>query len=225
MMQDKRNISRLMLVLLIVVVCIGCSNDDEPIVKPRPSLSATSLNLEVGDSAIIYVDNADSVVSAITDAPQVISLSIDGDNIVVQALAQGEAVITVNTYGARLRCDVVVNSPKAPQYDFSKELQDYRSRFVSTSMSLYYDTPGTIFSVSSINIIEVRSLITGDNILFNPGEVALKEGTLPNATLQINGNSVELKQATLEHITTDDSMWLNLLDDNNNRIIIVVTDI
>ena len=225
MMLKLRNTSCLFLTLVILIVCISCNNEDEPIVKPRPSLSVTSLNLEVGDSAILHIENTDSVISAITNAPQVISLQVNGSNIIVQALSQGNAVITINAHGARLKCDVVVNESQVPQPDFDKELQDERSRFVSPFLSLYYDTPGTIFSVSSNNVIEVRSLITGDNISFNPGTITLQEGNLPNASLYINGNKTTLRQATLQRLSPNGSMWFNLLDTNGNQIVLVVTDI
>ena len=225
MMLKLRNTSCLFLTLVILIVCISCNNEDEPIVKPRPSLSVNSLNLEVGDSAILHIENTDSVISAITNAPQVISLRINGSNIIVQALSQGNAVITINAHGARLQCDVVVNESQIPQPDFDKELQDERSRFVSPFLSLYYDTPGTIFSVSSNNVIEVRSLITGDNISFNPDTTTLQEGNLPNASLYINGNKTTLRQATLQRLSPNGSMWFNLLDTNGNQIVLVVTDI
>jgi hypothetical protein len=225
MMRDAKNIWKLLLVALILIVGVGCNDADDPIERLRPSLSVSQLSLEVGDSAMLQVVNADTIISTTTDAPQVVMLRVEGTNVIVKAIAQGEATVAINVKGARLKCDVTVIGIETPQDDFDKELLDERCRFVSPSLSLYYDTPGTIVSVTNGNVIEMRSLITGDNIIFNLGEVALKEGTLPNATLQINGNSVELKQATLEHITTDGSMWLNLLDDNNNRIIIVVTDI
>ncbi len=224
-MRDAKNIWKLLLVALISIVGVGCNDADDPIERLRPSLSVSQLSLEVGDSAILQVVNADTIISTTTDAPQVVMLRVEGTNVIVKAIAQGEATVAINVKGARLKCDVTVIGVDTPQDDFDKELLDERCRFVSQSLSLYYDTPGTIVSVTNGNVIEMRSLITGDNISFNPGTTPLQEGLLPNATLKINDTPVNLKQASLVRLATDGSMWLNLLDDNNNRIIIVVTDI
>lgn len=225
MMRDAKNIWKLLLVALISIVGVGCNDADEPIERLRPSLSVSQLSLEVGDSAMLQVVNADTIISATTDAPQVVMLRVDGTNVIVKAIAQGKATVAINVKGARLKCDVTVIGIEAPQDDLDKELLDERSRFVSPSLSLYYDTPGTIVSVAMGNVIEMRSLITGDNISFNPGTTTLQEGNLPNATLKINDTPVNLKQASLVRLATDGSMWLNLLDSKGNRMTLVVTDI
>ena len=224
-MRDAKNIWKLLLVALISIVGVGCNDADEPIERLRPSLSVSQLSLEVGDSAMLQVVNADTIISATTDAPQVVMLRVDGTNVIVKAIAQGKATVAINVKGARLKCDVTVIGIEAPQDDLDKELLDERSRFVSPSLSLYYDTPGTIVSVAMGNVIEMRSLITGDNISFNPGTTTLQEGNLPNATLKINDTPVNLKQASLVRLATDGSMWLNLLDSKGNRMTLVVTDI
>ena len=223
-MRDAKNIWKLLLVALISIVGVGCNDADDPIERLRPSLSVSQLSLEVGDSAMLQVVNADTIISATTDAPQVVMLRVEGTNVIVKAIAQGEATVAINVKGARLKCDVTVIGIEAPQDDFDKELLDERCRFVSPSLSLYYDTPGTIVSVTNGNVIEMRSLITGDNISFNPGTTMLQEGLLPNATLKINDTPVNLKQASLVRLATDGSMWINILDTNGNRMVLVVTD-
>ena len=225
MMRDAKNIWKLLLVALISIVGVGCNDADDPIERLRPSLSVSQLSLEVGDSAILQVVNTDTIISATTDAPQVVMLRVEGTNVIVKAIAQGEATVAINVKGARLKCDITVIGVDTPQDDFDKELLDERCRFVSPSLSLYYDTPGTIVSVTNGNVIEMRSLITGDNISFNPGTTPLQEGLLPNATLKINDTPVNLKQASLVRLATDGSMWLNLLDSKGNRMTLVVTDI
>ena len=217
-MRDAKNIWKLLLVALISIVGVGCNDADEPIERLRPSLSVSQLSLEVGDSAMLQVVNADAIISATTDAPQVVMLRVEGTNVIVKAIAQGEATVAINVKGARLKCDVTVIGVDTPQDVFDKELLDERCRFVSQSLSLYYDTPGTIVSVTNGNVIEMRSLITGDNISFNPGTTMLQEGLLPNAALKINDTPVNLKQASLVRLATDGSMWLNLLDTNDNNI-------
>lgn len=225
MMRDAKNIWKLLLVALISIVGVGCNDADDPIERLRPSLSVSQLSLEVGDSAILQVVNTDTIISATTDAPQVIMLRVEGTNVIVKAIAQGEATVAINVKGARLKCDVTVIGVDTPQDDFDKELLDERCRFVSQSLSLYYDIPGTIVSVTNENVIEMRSLITGDNISFNPGTTPLQEGLLPNATLKINDTPVNLKQASLVRLAADGSMWLNLLDSKGNCMTLVVTDI
>lgn len=224
MMRDAKNIWKLLLVALISIVGVGCNDADDPIERLRPSLSVSQLSLEVGDSAMLQVVNADAIISATTDAPQVVMLRVEGTNVIVKAIAQGEATVAINVKGARLKCDVTVIGVDTPQDVFDKELLDERCRFVSQSLSLYYDTPGTIVSVTNGNVIEMRSLITGDNISFNPGTTILQERLLPNATLKINDTPVNLKQASLVCLATDGSMWINILDTNGNRMVLVVTD-
>ena len=223
-MRDAKNIWKLLLVALISIVGVGCNDADDPIERLRPSLSVSQLSLEVGDSAMLQVVNADTIISTTTDAPQVVMLRVEGTNVIVKAIAQGEATVAINVKGARLKCDVTVIGVDTPQDDFDKELLDERCRFVSQSLSLYYDTPGTIVSVTNGNVIEMRSLITGDNISFNPGTTPLQEGLLPNATLKINDTPVNLKQASLVRLAADGSMWINILDTNGNRMVLVVTD-
>lgn len=222
-----RYIGILFLCALLSGIISSCS-DDEPIVDPikqlRPSLSDSILNISVGDSAVLRVLNADTILSIMTNNPKVIAHEVTDSIIIVKALCEGEAIIVVNTIGARLDCDVIVAASPVPTYDFSKELQNTRSRYVSPSLTMNYDTPGTIFSMAQIGTVEVRSLITGDSIIFNPGTVELIEGLLPNATLHVNGSDIELQETILEKITSDNSMWLNLLDAKGNRIVLVVTD-
>lgn len=226
MMRSIKN--RLKLLLSIVVISFlaisCCEEEPKPEERLRPALNTSTLNLEVGDSAIIYVTNAE-VINSVTTSSQVVSVQKNALSVIVKALAKGSAIIDINADGVRLRCSVEVEESEVPQYDFSVELNNDQCRFVSPLLRLNYDTPGTIFSKSKDGIIEVRSLITGDHVVFYPGTAIPQEGNLPNATLQINGTSVELKQAILERISSDGSMWLNLLDTGGNRMVLVVTDL
>lgn len=224
-MLKLKNISILLVCIVMLISFMSCSDDDEPVERLRPSLSVSSLNLEVGDSAILKVNNVESGISVFTDAPKVIALRVVGTDIIVKALSQGEAIISVRVSGARLTCNVVVLGMDTPEYDFNKELQDERCRFVSPTLTMYYDTPGTIVSVTKDNVIEVRSLITGDNISFNPGTKTLAEGNIHNASLKINNTPVSLKQTTLHRLTPTGSMWFALLDTKGNRIVLVITDL
>lgn len=213
-----------LLALCACVVSACGDNTDEPTAKERPSLSVSTLNLEVGDTVTLQVNNAEEINSANVSNPAIVSLRIDGTSICLKALAAGETVVNINVDGARLCCEVIVVEPLMPNYDFTPEIQNTQSRYVSPSLKMTYETPGTIFSVAHNGTIEVHSLITGNSITFNPGTIELTEGLLPNATLQVNGNNIELQEVTLEKLTPDNSMWLNLLDAKGNRIVLVITD-
>ena len=215
-----RNIILSIFVVLLTCAVASCSEDDEPVVKERPSLSVTSLSLEVGDSAILHVANADTIYSATTNASNVVSMRIEGVDIIVKALAVGEASININVNGARLMCGIEVYEKSTTKEDFSAELNDDRCRFVSPSLTIYYDTPGTIFSIANNQIIEIRDLSTGDYVKFDMGTTTPTQGTLNNASLTINGASVNLKYASLEHHTPDGSMWFHLIDYNNNSLVL-----
>lgn len=224
-MRDVKNIILSLICVIMLGVLMSCQEDDEPSPTLRPALDITELTIEVGDSARLQVCNTDSINFVSTNNPQVISLRIDGTDVVVYALAKGTAIINVGVNGARLKCDVEVVDVETPALDFSKELNDSRSRYVSPSLSIYYDTPGTLFSITDENIIEIRDLSTSDYIKFNPGTAQLKEGTLANASLDVNGVNVSLMRATLIRLTPDGSVWFYLIDTYGNNIILAVTDL
>ena len=154
-----------------------------------------------------------------------ISLRIDGTDIVVYAHAEGEATINIGVDGARLKCDVKVVEAEKTAVDFTEEINDSCSRYASPSLSIYYDTPGTLFSITDENIIEIRDLSTSDYIKFNPGTAQLKEGTLANASLEVNGINISLMRATLIRLAPNGSMWFYLIDTYGNNIILAVTDL
>ena len=218
MKHQWQNIILSMFVAFWACAVVSCDEDVEPIVKERPSLSATTLSLEVGDSAILHVANADTIYMASTNAPNVVSVRIDGIDIIVKALTVGEANININVNGARLMCGVEVYEKTTTKDDFSTELNDDRCRFVSPSLAIYYDTPGTIFSIANNQKIEIRDLSTGDHVKFDMGTTTPTQGTLNNASLIINGTTIILKHASLEHHTPDGSMWFHLIDTNDNSI-------
>lgn len=219
------NISILLINILLTGILVSCGSDGESEPRLHPTLSSSTIEIEVGDSTILQVLNAQTITSVSTNEPEVVSLSILGTDIMVTALAEGHAYINVNIEGVKLNCKVIVTASPVNSYDFNQELQNERCRFVSPSLSIYYDTPGTIFSIVEGNVVEIYDLSTGDQVVFNSGTSVLSEGELPNAILQINGNTIELKQKTLEALKPDGSMWLNLLDVNDNRLVLVVTDL
>lgn len=225
MMRELKNIGVFFICVMLLSVFIACSSDDEPEERLRPSLSTSTLSLKVGEKAVLHVSNVEKISSATTDAPNIISLKVEDSDIEVTALKEGDATIHVNVDGARLNCKVTVVASSTPICDFSGELQDERSRYVSPLLSMYYDTPGTIFLVEKNGTIDVRSLITGDYITFTPGMEKLEEGNLENASLQVNGNNIMLKSVILYRLTLDGSMWYHLVDEYGNNIVLVVTDL
>ena len=154
MIRSLKDIVILLLSIVVIsVFAISCC-EDGPTQEERlrPSLSVSTLNLEVGDSAILYVSNAEVINSVTTTSSHVISVQINDLSVVVKALAKGNAIIDVNADGARLRCSVLVEESDVPPFDFSNELIDAHCRFVSPILLLNYDIPGTIFSKSQEKI-------------------------------------------------------------------------
>lgn len=225
MKKKTTNISILLISILLTYILVSCGSDGESEPRLHPTLSNSTIEIEVGDSTILQVLNAQTITSVSTNEPEVISLRISGTDIIVTALAEGDAYINVNIEGVKLNCKVIVSASPVNSYDFTQELQDERCRFVSSSLSIYYDTPGTIFSIAEGNVVEIHNISTGDHVVFNAGTSVLLEGELPNAMLQINGNTIELKQKTLELLKLDGSMWFNLLDVNNKRFVLVVANL
>ena len=224
-MMERITKYKILVLLWLLCVMVACSSDDGPIERLRPLLNETTIELEEGDSTILEVINAQNISHIEISDSTVIGAKIKGVNIVVVGLCKGSAILTVVVDDIRLNCDVKVIARESPQYDFSQELEDDRARFVSQSLSMYYDTPGIMFSISNDNVVGVRNLSTGDVVEFYLNCSTLSQGNLPNAKLVVNGDEVTLQRATLELLSSDGSMWCHLVDENGGHIALVVTDL
>lgn len=106
-----------------------------------------------------------------------------------------------------------------PTYSFEKELNDDRSRFVSETLTLYYDEGGTIFSKEADNgtiIYRAIELATG-----NSAELYLQK-TSPR--LLINGDETPVKSVMTER-DNEKGAWINIQTPDYKHIVFVVTDL
>ncbi len=217
-MRRLRVIFQLVAVAFILSVA-SCGGDDRQELV-RPVLSQSALSIVEGDEAYLSVSSAQNVTATVSDE-NVISVTVSGCDIRVKALSQGMASVKVNADGHWLQCNVTVI---AGPYSFLPELDDNTPRFVSESLSLKYsdETPGIIFTRDDGNgIIEIISLDSGAYVVFNPGAAQYGVGALENATLTVNGKSVELSVVIVERYD-ESGLWLNLDEAVTGKHIVLV---
>ncbi len=209
---------------LLVLILSACGGNDDNVEILRPQLSQSSLTINEGETARLTVSSAQQVTAKVSDET-VISVNVSGCDILVKALAQGNAVVKIDADGHWLQCPVTVIASDKP-YDFTPELSNSKSRYTSQSLSLVYDdTPGVIFTLSHNGIIEILDLDSGANIVFNPGVSEYTLGTLENASLIVNGVVKTLSEAIVERCDNS-GVWLNLtVADSCEHIVLVITDL
>lgn len=223
--------SRLINILLVLyaLLIVSCSSDNKEIV---PSLSQEEVAMIVGNQTIITVNNADNVSASVNSS--VVSVNVTDNYITITALKAGECNVRITADGHRLQCRVVVvddsqqeeeqEKPEEPEedYDFSAELQDATSRYVSTELEIIYGV-GVLFSVENGNNVSILNLDTGDNVNFRfEGNIAM--GVLSNPQLKVQGNVIELTQAKVEQLNAS-GMWIHITTATNEHITLVVTDL
>ena len=221
--------SRLINILLVLyaLLIVSCSSDNKEIV---PSLSQEEVAMIVGKQTIITVNNADNVSASVSSS--VVSVNVTDNYITITALKAGECNVRITADGHRLQCRVIVVDNSTPEeddssepeedYDFSAELQDATSRYVSSELEIIYGV-GVLFSVENGNNVSILNLDTGDNINFRfDGNVAM--GVLSNPQLKVQGNVIELTQAKVEQLNAS-GMWIHITTATNEHITLVVTDL
>ena len=221
--------SRLINILLVLyaLLIVSCSSDNKEIV---PSLSQEEVAMIVGNQTIITVNNADNVSASVSSS--VVSINVTDNYITITALKAGECNVRITADGHRLQCRVIVVDNSTPEeddssepeedYDFSAELQDATSRYVSSELEIIYGV-GVLFSVENGNNVSILNLDTGDNINFRfDGNVAM--GVLSNPQLKVQGNVIELTQAKVEQLNAS-GMWIHITTATNEHITLVVTDL
>lgn len=221
--------SRLINILLVLyaLLIVACSSDNKEIV---PSLSQEEVAMIVGKQTIITVNNADNVSASVSSS--VVSVNVTDNYITITALKAGECDVRITADGHRLQCRVIVVDNSTPEeddssepeedYDFSAELQDATSRYVSSELEITYGV-GVLFSVENGNNVSILNLDTGDNINFRfDGNVAM--GVLSNPQLKVQGNVIELTQAKVEQLYAS-GMWIHITTATNEHITLVVTDL
>ena len=221
--------SRLINILLVLyaLLIVSCSSDNKEIV---PSLSQEEVAMIVGNQTIITVNNADNVSASVSSS--VVSINVTDNYITITALKAGECNVRITADGHRLQCRVIVVDNSTPEeddssepeedYDFSAELQDATSRYVSSELEITYGV-GVLFSVENGNNVSILNLDTGDNINFRfEGNIAM--GVLSNPQLKVQGNVIELTQAKVEQLNAS-GMWIHITTATNEHITLVVTDL
>lgn len=215
------------LLVLFALVIVSCGSDNKEIV---PSLSQETIAMTVGEHKTVIVNNADNVSASVNSS--VVSVNVTDNYITITALKAGECDVRITADGHRLQCRVIVVDNSTPEeddssepeedYDFSAELQDATSRYVSSEMEITYGV-GVLFSVENGNNVSILNLDTGDNINFRfDGNVAM--GVLSNPQLKVQGNVIELTQAKVEQLNAS-GMWIHITTATNEHITLVVTDL
>lgn len=203
-------ISRISLILL-TAIAVACGND-EPENFQKPFLTPSSLSLTVGDKATVVVENLAEF--EITYNQEIITAVCSEATINVEAIAAGTTELRIISPSVRLTCPITVVSPADVPYDFSPELENDAERYVSRSLSLNYDTPGTIFFVDADGTISIVDITSGNNITFN-------EST---ATLFENGKNIPLSKVSIEK-TAGERRWFHLVDADGFHIVLVFSSL
>lgn len=210
-------------ILILLLVLVSCNKEDDEKGILRPTLSATDIELQVGESAVITVHNADGNIIAKAENDEIVDIFVSGEDITIMALKTGESVINITAGLRQLQCRVVVTLSEQSEYDFEKEYKDKTSRYISPTMSLRYDTPGIIFSITDNSKIEIIDLSSGCKVKFIGNEAFQGEGIIENATLEENGEKIDIAIAEIKRIS-DTEIWLLITTSTANNIILVLTD-
>ncbi len=211
-------------ILILLLVLMSCNKEDDEKGILRPTLSATNVELQVGESAVITVLNADGDIIAEAENNEVVDIFVSGEDITVTALRTGETVINITAGLRQLQCRVVVALSEQSEYDFEKEYQDKTSRYVSPTISLRYDTPGIIFSITENRKIEIIDLSSDCKVKFAGNMPFQGEGIIENVTLEENGEKIDIATAEIKRISATE-IWLLITTPTADNIILVLTDI
>ena len=212
------------ILLVLMVVLSACDEDNTQ--ELLPALSHNSLAMTVGEVAQITVSNA-HLIEAKVGSP-IISVEQKGIEILVEALSRGRTKIFVNADGHRLVCDVTIEDAigggdaDSDKYDFSAELDDSTTRFISPELSLRYDDCGVLI-VKGDQHITMVSLDMGDEIKLKYSGVLMEGADVENAQLSVNGKIVELQSARVEKMSQQ-GVWINMKMRTGSHIAMVVTD-
>lgn len=213
--------------LFFVTLLWGCGGGSDPeFQRPVvPSVEPSVLSVKEGEVAQARVLDADKVDIVENSRPDLIEADVVGLVITVKGLAAGEGVITLLADETRLTLRVTVTPLSVDErYDFTLELADSRTRFISHGLELWYDTPGVIVSRHESGLVEMRDLGSGSHIAFNPAGDA--EGMLPHASLTINGVAAPLDNCTLQRRQDNGDRWYSMRrTGSETHIVLVVTDL
>lgn len=109
------------------------------------------------------------------------------------------------------------------EYNFTQELSDRASRYVSDGLTLRYDSCGIMVTRTSNSIRFVD--LNGENDVIISSKEPFREGDITATTTLIeNGQSLPIKSIKTEQLTAS-SIYLNILTGSDRRIIVAVTDL
>jgi len=212
------------ILLILMALLSACEEDNTQ--ELVPTLSHDSLTMAIGDVAEIVVNNAGKI-EAKAGTP-IIDIESNANVVLVKALSSGNTRVFINADGHRLECDVTIEDVRGgdltekDEYDFSAELSDETSRYVSSQLSMRYDDCGVMIVRESQSIV-ITSLDKGDEIVFS------YKGTLSDATeiqevmLVVNDERVTLQSARVERLNNQ-GVWINMKTSAGAHIVLVVTD-
>lgn len=201
----------------------GKSNDTPPPRGETPRITPTTLTLKEGEQATATVANATEVAVVKNDYTDIFAIETEGLTIIARGLKPGEGAATIKADDSLLTLRVTVTGKSnEDEYDFSAELADNRTRFVSERVAIAYDTPGTIVSRRADGTVEMRDLSNGNHIEFAPGGDT--EGSLTGATLSVNGEAARIEECSLEWKASESDRWYRITTAGSSRpIVLVVT--
>ncbi|MBQ9073062.1 MAG: hypothetical protein IJY30_01155 [Muribaculaceae bacterium] len=207
---------------ILLFSCWSCNNSDN---NPAPSLSHETLDINVGENALLTVHNAEHI-SASSGIP-VVDLNITRNRITISAIKPGQTTIDITADNRhQLQCLVTVNetenlTPEGDRYSFEPELCNSETRYVSKEITMYYNTGGIIVSVKKDNDISFLNLDNGQSVNFKfDGQPAI--GQLQNPVLTINRQNINIANASIEQLN-DDGLWIHITTDDNEHIPLVIT--
>lgn len=212
--------------ILLVLMALLSACDEDNTQELVPTLSHDSLTMTVGEVAEIVVNNAGKI-EAKAGTP-IIDIESNANVVLVKALSSGNTRVFINADGHRLECDVTIEDVRGgdltenDEYDFSAELNDETTRFVSPELSLRYDDCGVLIAMDNQHIT-MESLDMGDVVEFRYSGVLLSGDEIENAQLSVNGKIVNLQSARVERLNNQ-GVWINMKTSAGAHIVLVVTD-
>lgn len=109
------------------------------------------------------------------------------------------------------------------EFDFTKELSDPTTRYVSNDLTMRYDSCGIMVTRTDGSIRFVDLKRGHDVVISSP--TPFEQGNLDSGTTVIeNGKSLPLKSIKVERITAS-VIYINILTTGNRRIVVAVTDL
>lgn len=195
------------IILFFAFAIVACSKEHngEP---PQPQLSRRSLEIEVGDIAQIKVLNSPKIDRI--DAPEMISTTVSGNIVLIEALSQGKCDLHITASGKSLSCRITVNKKSITPPIIDENLNDCSTRFVSSVLEMRYSVPGTLVTVES-DTIRFHSLQSGDYSVSTPQSLIINGKNYPLAPRECVKNNGGTKWYR-HRISDTQPVWIIISD-------------